>query len=285
MTKYLGFIILLTSLLISTTGFCAEVTLSWDASPTASVTGYKVYYQQNDPTPPLNGVGAVEGTSPIDVGNVLTTTITGLQDNTNYYFTLTAYDASGYESSYSNIVSSGWMPQLLVPADHAVNEPVPATFQWSTAPAGLDVRYTLFYGSDPELVAAVAPTSNNSDSQWYPLLIISLLSGLLLTLFRSLKTPKRGYAAAAAGLTLCLALTSCGGGGGGGDSSTPRGTENSPITPSTSVFSVDKGTSDYHQAYDLEAETTYYWKVVGVDVNDPTQLYSSTTFQFTTETF
>jgi hypothetical protein len=285
MIKYLGFVtILLSLLLVATTGFSAEVTLSWDASPTASVTGYKVYYQQNNPAPPLNGIGALEGVSPIDVGNVLTTTITGLQENTNYYFTLTAYDASGYESSYSNIVSSGWMPQLLVPADRAVNEPVPATFQWSTAPAGLDVRYTLFYGTDPELVAAVAPTSNNSDSHWYPLLIISLLSGLLLTLFRSLKTPKRGYAAAAAGLTLCLTLTSCGGGG-GGDSSTPRGTENSPGTPATNVFAVDKGTSDYHQAFDLESGTTYYWKVVGIDVNDPAQTYTSSTFQFTTETF
>jgi hypothetical protein len=91
--------------------FCAAshaktVTLSWDASPTVGVTGYKLYYKAGSSTPPLDGIGANEGNSPIDVGNVLTYIVTGLPDSDIHYFTLTAYDAAGYESSFSNIVNS-----------------------------------------------------------------------------------------------------------------------------------------------------------------------------------
>ncbi|NOQ41521.1 MAG: hypothetical protein GQ563_03350, partial [Desulfuromusa sp.] len=100
-------IILLT---LVTVGFSANVwgktvTLSWDASP-SEVSGYKIYYDAGSSTAPLDGTGATEGVSPIDVGNVLTFTVNGLPDGEDHYFAVAAYDASDNESTYSNIVNS-----------------------------------------------------------------------------------------------------------------------------------------------------------------------------------
>jgi len=100
-------IILLTlvTLGLSATVWGKTVTLSWDPSP-STITGYKIYYDAGTSTPPLDGTGATEGSSPIDVGNVLTFTVHGLPDAEEHYFAVTAYDASGNESTYSNTVTS-----------------------------------------------------------------------------------------------------------------------------------------------------------------------------------
>jgi ribulose bisphosphate carboxylase small subunit len=42
----------------------------------------------------------------LDAGNVLTLKILGLEDTSEHYFGVTAYDAAGNESVYSNIVHS-----------------------------------------------------------------------------------------------------------------------------------------------------------------------------------
>ncbi len=81
------------------------VTLSWDPSP-SEVSGYKIYYDTGSSAAPLDGTGATEGSSPIDVGNVLTFTVNGLPDAEEHYFAVTAYDAENHESTYSNTVTS-----------------------------------------------------------------------------------------------------------------------------------------------------------------------------------
>jgi len=98
-------VLIFVSLLLAGQVLAKTVTLSWDASP-STVTGYKIYYKANSNQPPLNGTGAAEGASPVDVGNVLTYIITGLADADEHYFAVTAYDAAGNESSYSNVVYS-----------------------------------------------------------------------------------------------------------------------------------------------------------------------------------
>ena len=65
-----------------------DINLSWEASPTPSVTGYMVYYKQGDSSLPLNGDDADQGSSPIDVGDNLTVTLTGLEDSATYYFSV-----------------------------------------------------------------------------------------------------------------------------------------------------------------------------------------------------
>ncbi|MEA3362656.1 MAG: putative Ig domain-containing protein [Thermodesulfobacteriota bacterium] len=95
----------LATVFFSTNVWGKTVTLSWDPSP-SSISGYKIYYDAGSSTAPLDGTGATEGSSPIDVGNVLTFTINGLPDTEEHYFAVTAYDASNNESTYSNTVTS-----------------------------------------------------------------------------------------------------------------------------------------------------------------------------------
>jgi len=72
-----------------------SITLNWTASGSADIVGYKVYYG----TEP----GVYTGVR--DVGNVTTSTISGLNPLTKYYFMVKAYDKAGNDSLSSNEVS------------------------------------------------------------------------------------------------------------------------------------------------------------------------------------
>jgi hypothetical protein len=89
--------------------FASTIKLQWGSSSGAS--GYKVYYQADSSTLPFSGTGASEGSAPIDVLNNTNATISGLDPEHAYYFTVTAYNDTG-ESAYSNIVS---VPELVSP--------------------------------------------------------------------------------------------------------------------------------------------------------------------------
>lgn len=90
--------------------FAVTVTLRWGASTGA--TGYRVYYRADSSTLPLSGTGADQGSSPINVGNQTTATISGLDPAHSYYFAVSAYNSAG-ESPLSNRVS---IPELQSPA-------------------------------------------------------------------------------------------------------------------------------------------------------------------------
>jgi hypothetical protein len=81
--------------LCASPGFAADVSLAWDASASPDVTGYKVY------------VGTASRTygAPISVGNQTSYTVTNLSAGT-YYFAVTAVNANGDESDYSNEVTT-----------------------------------------------------------------------------------------------------------------------------------------------------------------------------------
>ncbi len=66
-----------------------QVTLNWSYSVDDSAGGYYIYYG-NRPGEYLGRV-AVEGASPINVGNVTSATLTGLKNGTIYYFAVAAY--------------------------------------------------------------------------------------------------------------------------------------------------------------------------------------------------
>ncbi len=71
---------------------CAvHVTLAWDANSEPDVSGYKVYY----------GEQSQSYTDCVDVGNFTSCVISGLTPGQTYYFTATAYDIHGNESSYA----------------------------------------------------------------------------------------------------------------------------------------------------------------------------------------
>ena len=133
--------------------FASTVVLQWDPNTDSDLAGYKVYYQADSSTPPFQGTGAVQGPSPIDIGNNTTATISGLDPAHPYYFAVTAYNTSGVESAYSNIVS---VPELVPPTVTAFTLP-------STS-STLSVPITTFTATDNVGVTGYCVTLTNSSS-------------------------------------------------------------------------------------------------------------------------
>lgn len=70
----------------------ARVTIAWDPSPDATVTGYNFYY----------GVATRTYTNTVNVGSWLSITVSNLVVGVTYYFAATAYNALGTESVFSD---------------------------------------------------------------------------------------------------------------------------------------------------------------------------------------
>jgi hypothetical protein len=75
-------------------GAIPSLTLEWDAASDSDIAGYKIYY----------GTSSRSYDTIMDVGNYTTATIGNLDGNQDYYFAVTAYDAAGNESGYSDEV-------------------------------------------------------------------------------------------------------------------------------------------------------------------------------------
>ena len=85
----------------------AELGLEWDANTETNLAGYKVYYNTRGPGAPYDGVGQAEGNSPIDVKNVTEFYFRTMDlVANNYWFVVTAYSTEGFESGYSNEVTT-----------------------------------------------------------------------------------------------------------------------------------------------------------------------------------
>jgi hypothetical protein len=73
-----------------------HVTLAWDPSPDSTVIGYRLYY----------GATSSQYTNALEAGKATTITVSGLEDGVTYFYAVTAYDAFGIESDFSNEVRS-----------------------------------------------------------------------------------------------------------------------------------------------------------------------------------
>jgi len=92
----------------------ANALIRWDATTDNRAAGYKIYYKTDVAGEPYNGTGAAEGASPVDVQNVTSKVLTGLDPTKTYFFVVTAYDAAGNESDYSNVVKiAGFYPPVV----------------------------------------------------------------------------------------------------------------------------------------------------------------------------
>ncbi|MCI0527739.1 MAG: fibronectin type III domain-containing protein [Nitrospira sp.] len=83
-------------LLIPAWAGAGTASVSWNPNTESDLAGYKAYYGTSSGS---------YSSSPIDVGNVTTYTISGLTDNQTYYFVVTAYDTALNESAPSTEVS------------------------------------------------------------------------------------------------------------------------------------------------------------------------------------
>ena len=77
----------------------ASATLTWTGSAGTAMTGYRVYYG------PASGAYLQAKGAGIPVGPAETYVVSGLSAGTLYYFAVTAVNASGNESAYSNEAS------------------------------------------------------------------------------------------------------------------------------------------------------------------------------------
>ena len=80
--------------------YAAKITLAWDPSPDADVTGYKIYYgteSRNYTFTPINAGNVTQYPIPIPFP---------YRKNKIYYFAVTAYTDDGTESPFSSEVSS-----------------------------------------------------------------------------------------------------------------------------------------------------------------------------------
>jgi hypothetical protein len=71
------------------------VKLAWNASSSTDVTGYRIHY----------GTASGTYTASIVVGNVTSGTVPGLAEGVTYHFAVSAFNAAGLASGYSNDVS------------------------------------------------------------------------------------------------------------------------------------------------------------------------------------
>lgn len=243
--------------LVATVITSTRIDLSWDASSdNIAVTGYKIF---------RNGTEIANSTDNTYSDN-------GLTASTTYTYRVSAYDAAGNESPQSDSASNRWIPELIAPANGVTDIPItPAVrFQWVDDAARMNVTYTLYYSTDSDLGALAIPSGSGTQSPWKGTVpVAGILYALSLLLLWAAPKTRIRYRYAFLTLGTALVLTACGGGSGGG-------------SHSAAVYSVDKGASDYHEATDLDAGTTYYWRVVATDTTDSSVTYTSDTHHFTT---
>lgn len=87
-----------------TTVVADEYSFTWSANA-EPIEGYKLYYKKGGVASlPFDGISANEGSSPIDIGNKTSFTLSGLDDIETYHFTLTAYSGSD-ESAFTQVIT------------------------------------------------------------------------------------------------------------------------------------------------------------------------------------
>lgn len=99
--------------LLNSHAMAGNISLTWDASSSSNVGGYKLYY----------GKATKNYTSSIDVGNKTTYQLTGLTNGVKFFFALKTYNtAKTLESSFSNEVSATVSASTALTADFTANK-------------------------------------------------------------------------------------------------------------------------------------------------------------------
>lgn len=172
MHRNLLFLPLLIIVAIGPMTFAGELTLAWDRVDSSGVAGYKLYY---GPAP-----GVYE--TAIDAGDITVFTVSDLTPG-EYFFAVTAYDAYGNESGFSNEVSGTIEPVVF---DGGAPNPKDATMfsiqtniitgdtaviSWKTDGTDhVQIEYgtTTAYGRTTPLLTTIAARHSQSLSELVP---------------------------------------------------------------------------------------------------------------------
>jgi hypothetical protein len=100
----IGFLVVFVLLFVSVTA-AYQLTLAWDANTESDLEGYILYGRDWSPCPPYDYIATYPVTELADPLNPRCK-VTDLEKDVIYYFVITAYDTEGYESDFSNIISS-----------------------------------------------------------------------------------------------------------------------------------------------------------------------------------
>ncbi len=139
----------------SSKAHAGQATLTWNASSSTAVIGYRVYY----------GTSSGRYTQNIDAGNVTTVTVGNLTDGQIYYFAAKAYDVAGNLSGYSNETSTtvSSVSRLTVTIGGTGGGSV------NSSPAGIACSagncYS-DYGSGTQVTLLATPDSNSTFAGW-----------------------------------------------------------------------------------------------------------------------
>jgi hypothetical protein len=123
-----------------------QASLAWDPPDISTdVTGYMLYY------------GTVSGaySQSIDVGNTTDYTVGNLIDGKTYYFAVTAYNAAGYQSVYSNEVSL-----TLSPPQYLLLTVKPGAGQGTVSGPGISCGDTCLAAYNPGTVVSLSAAAS-----------------------------------------------------------------------------------------------------------------------------
>lgn len=94
-------------ILLNAEGVNGSIVVDWEEVLNEDLAGYKVYFDPDSEYPPYNGLAKIQGSpSPIILGIETFTTIPHLFEDSTYHVTVTAFDFSGNESAYSNVLTT-----------------------------------------------------------------------------------------------------------------------------------------------------------------------------------
>ena len=125
--------------------FAGQANLAWDPPDIfTDVTGYMIHY----------GTASGTYTQGVDVGNTTGYALSNLIDGQTYYFAVTAYNAVGYESVYSNEVSI-----LMSPLQYLLMISNPGPGQGTVSGPGISCGDTCLAVYNPGSVVSLSATA------------------------------------------------------------------------------------------------------------------------------
>ncbi len=154
----LSLVLFLATLLSAASVTAAGVSLAWDAVTGGSVAGYTVHW----------GTTPAAYTSQLDAGASTASTVSGLAEGTTYYFAVSAYDAVGGRSSYSNEVSTT-VPYAAPVANFTASATAgtaPLSVIFTSTSTGTITTYAWTFG-DGTTSSSAAPTKSYSTPGLY----------------------------------------------------------------------------------------------------------------------